>query len=106
MEDNKLVQPFAFLGIEMWLDEKDRLMLSIPNSSQKHSIEQFSLPIRNQTGKLIGSFIFKKQISVKTQTLFSAEELLDPHFQSQDQPISLLPALGLFRLDSSMQKVE
>ncbi|OOF68493.1 hypothetical protein BKG95_03585 [Rodentibacter pneumotropicus] len=105
MEDNKLIQPFAFLGIEIWLDEKDRLMLSIPNSSQEHSIEQFSLPIRNQTGKLIGSLIFKKQISVKTQTLFSAEEWLDPHSQNQDQPISLLPALGLFRLDSSTQKV-
>ncbi|MFQ1046935.1 hypothetical protein N8E87_03515 [Avibacterium paragallinarum] len=95
--ESGFIQPFTFLGIELWIDENDRLMLSVPNSCQKKELEEVLLPIRNQSGELIANLVFKKQISARTQTLFSAEELLDPHSQIQDLPISLLPALGLFR---------
>lgn len=101
--NSNLIQPFSELGLELWVDDNDRLMISIPNVRQKRQEEKFLLPVRNQDGKLVGNLVFKKQITVKTQTLFSAEEWLDPHSQNQDQLISLLPVLGLSRSNSLMR---
>ncbi len=35
--ESGFIQPFTFLGIELWIDENDRLMLSVPNSSRKRN---------------------------------------------------------------------
>ncbi len=101
MESNsKLKQPFAFTGLEMWIDTDDRLMISIPLDRANKLQDEFTLPIRTPDKTYLGSLRFKKQLIVKTQVLYAVTEWLDLHSQSLDQPSSLLHALGLFRSNS------
>ena len=102
MQDSELKPPYAeLLGIEIWLDSQDRLMLSIPSN---HKVNEFAFPIRNEQGELITTLLFKKRLDVKTQSLFSVEKVVEGNVQNSNQLLSLLSALGFLSLMPSSQK--
>ncbi len=86
-----LKQPLSEFGIETWIDENNRLMMSLPKSVS----EQFAVGICNSSGELLGHLVFEQKLRAKTQTFFVVEKWLSPNDQTRDLPNWLQPALGL-----------
>ncbi len=94
----EMSQPFQCLGVQTWLDENDRFMMSINKPSNK--VDKFTVAIKNKNGDLVGHLLFKKQLRVKGQTLFSVEELILGDSQTQYLPNWLQLVLGQCSQDS------
>lgn len=96
MNSSTLKQPLSEFGVETWIDDNNRLMMTLPNPIS----EQFAVGICNSSGELLGHLVFEQKFRAKSQTFFVAEQWLSPGVQSQDLPNWLQLALGLYRSNS------